>query len=1111
MARLWTCGFELQTLAANVEVTSATGTTAISTTVHRAGTAALRCNPTAGTGYIEQHLDTASAVKRTFHRFYLRLAALPSATTTIYAIGQASLFPLHLRLQADGSLRLRDANTSTDVGSASAPLAPNTWYRVEIDAADSGSTATTRPVVAYLDGTAFSGTAMISGTPGFSRIRAGIQTTATGDLYIDDIAVNDTAGTAQTGLPGPGNVVHLRPDGTGDSNDWDSGPGGTTPAPANNYTRLRETTPDDGTSYNQTSLSGTHLIDDVTLQSTASAGIGASDDITLVSVGGRIGSTGTVAASLVYRIKSEPGGTVAESPSVSVALNGWATHKAAAPFVYQLTSYTDPQTGAAWTPTRLDTAQIGYRANVSQITSRRVSTLWALVEFVPDTSGPGTPAAELTDDFDTPTVDTGRWPNNYNTAGALPSQPAGRARVPCGTGMAAYASAAAYTLADSHVHVQAFPPARGGATGDVYCQLLVLSSTAGTQIAFEINVATNLLLMAVHVGYADEGGAAIPYDPVEHAWLRIREAGGTLYWETSSDGREWVVRHTAASPAWVSDGDLRLQLLAHRDNGTADFAEFDHFNTAEILSDGYQIAVDWAADGDFSDPHDNVTDDVLSRGPLTFAYGRDQTRAFSPPQVGTIGFSLCNTDRLYSPENPASPLADDFSPAAPIRAEVVVDGTLYPLVRGRVDDFTVHADRGDTSVDIVGQDNLALLDTEISTELYAARRTGELMHIILDAVGWTGPRDIDLGATHIPYWWADATDAFSAMAELLQAEGPPSIAYAAGDGTFVFRDRHHRLTRDESLDPQAIFYANARDLCNAPAVTGTHQYLEPFDYVHGLKDIANVISFDVEERRLAAGLEVVWESDATITLGLGESTQISVRTNDPFTEAADLRPGIDVISSGTGALQMALSRRSGQSLVITLRAVGGAVTVTRLQLRARPLETVRVQRVAADDAVSIARHGRRSYPGDVGGAGFHDAYAITQLLLAHYAQRRPTVQLRIVSSDASHYEQVLRRTISDRVTVRNGELGLDADFFIERMEHQVRRQTVDGCRRAVHYATFGLERASPGASNNPFTFDQTGSGFDQGVFDPTAADNPATIFIFDHPIQGRFDVGRFAT
>jgi hypothetical protein len=31
------------------------------------------------------------------------------------------------------------------------------------------------------------------------------------------------------------------------------------------------------------------------------------------------------------------------------------------------------------------------------------------------------------------------------------------------------------------------------------------------------------------------------------------------------------------------------------------------------------------------------------------------------------------------------------------------------------------------------------------------------------------------------------------------------------------------------------------------------------------------------------------------------------------------------------------------------------------------------------------------------------------------------------------------------------------------------------------------------------------------VFDPTAADNPSTVFIFDHATQGQFDVGKFGT
>jgi hypothetical protein len=724
---------------------------------------------------------------------------------------------------------------------------------------------------------------------------------------------------------------------------------------------------------------------------------------------------------------------------------------------------------------------------------------------------------ELQDDFNDPVVDAGKWPSNYNTLGSpMPDQPDGRARVPCDTGFAAYASAAIYTLQGSHAHVQVFPPPRAGMV-EAYAQLLILSSVVGTQIVFEVDAATNLLLMTVHVGFVDEGGQTLPYDPVEHAWLRVREAGGTLFWETSPDGRAWTVRHTDTAPAWVADNDLQAQLLAHCSpmvtggGPTGEYAEFDNFNITPSLTDGYTVAVDWGATGTFDGPFDDVTANVLDKGPVTFSYGRDQTRQLSPAKIGSIEFSLCNADRLYSPENPDSPIADEVSPAAPVKVEVVVADTLYPLMTGRIDTFTVHPDRDDMSADVDAVDDLALLEgATIYTELYETRRTGEIVNIILDRAGWTGARDIDVGATHIPWWWAEGVSAFTALEEIVQAEGPPAIAYVTPDGTFAFRDRHHRLLRPASLTAQGVFAARAI-ACDAPAVTG-HSYLAPFEYEHGWKDIVNSVNFQVEERQPQSAFEVIWESEQTISLTAGQSTQIHVQAEEPFRDALDLVDDVDIVTAGAGTVVSSLSRRSGQSLIINLSAIGGSATITLLRVRARTVPVARTVQVVADDSVSIARHGRRSYPGDAGQAGQHDAFAITQLLLAHYAQRKPTVQLRLVSSDLPHLLQVLTRTVSDLITIRNGEMGLDSDFFVERVNHTIRRMAdVQACPGPVHYATLGCERSGRDFADNPFTFDKTGAGFDDGVFDPTAADNPAKIFIFDHPTQGQFDVGELAT
>lgn len=293
-------------------------------------------------------------------------------------------------------------------------------------------------------------------------------------------------------------------------------------------------------------------------------------------------------------------------------------------------------------------------------------------------------------------------------------------------------------------------------------------------------------------------------------------------------------------------------------------------------------------------------------------------------------------------------------------------------------------------------------------------------------------------------------------------------------------------------------------------------FIEPFGYSHGWRDIVNDVSFDVDERRPNDTYTAVWASDDTIALTLGQNIQVQAKASDPFRDALTPVAGTDIVFSGSGTVAAMISRRSGQSTTISITAVGGDVTITHLQVRARPVPEARTVKVSASDPVSIQRHGQRSNPGDAPWANAHDAQAIAQLLLAHYAQRRPTVQLRLVSSDDEHLLQILTRTISDMITISHGELGLAADFHIESIDHTIARMPSDdeadsGCEKRVHYATLGCERTGLIVPPNPFTFDVAGLGFDDGVFDPTAADDPEQVFIFDHPTQGAFDFGRFGT
>jgi hypothetical protein len=179
----------------------------------------------------------------------------------------------------------------------------------------------------------------------------------------------------------------------------------------------------------------------------------------------------------------------------------------------------------------------------------------------------------LRDDFDDGVLDPVLWSQSYGD----PLEQGGRAQVPCTTGYAAIRSASGYTLSWSQVAARVHPPAAGGAS-TAACSLLVLSDVGGTDAGFLVDQAQNAMGLYLRVGYADAGALFPTFDPVAHAWLRLREDAGVVYWETSPDGLAWTVRRTASSPAWVQQTDLSLLFEAHRDAGTPDFAGLDSLN-----------------------------------------------------------------------------------------------------------------------------------------------------------------------------------------------------------------------------------------------------------------------------------------------------------------------------------------------------------------------------------------------------------------------------------------------------------------------------------------------------------------------------------------------------
>lgn len=505
----------------------------------------------------------------------------------------------------------------------------------------------------------------------------------------------------------------------------------------------------------------------------------------------------------------------------------------------------------------------------------------------------------------------------------------------------------------------------------------------------------------------------------------------------------------------------------------------------------HDVRIDWNGDGDYSDTGEDVSADALDTGGLTVQYGRDQNRSQSPMAPGQMAFELNNASRDYSPANTSSPLSPNVLPARALRYQITHDSVTYTIFRGHTDNYDVQS--LSKLVSLTALDALAdLRGTEVSTELHHGIRTGAAVGLILDAIGWpAADRDLDSGATIIPWWWLDRTDAYQAMEDVLASEGLPALLTVDANGKVIFRDRHHRLTESASLTSQATF----RDATTEPILSG-------LTYDQGWRDIVNSVTLSVDERRPAGVAEAVWSSDQIYSVTDGETVTVRTQPSDPVLDAITPVEDVDYrVRSGT--VSIALSQTSGTAISILITGVGGPAEIDQLQLRAYPVSVRRTVQIHVEDSASDDAYGMRAPGLDAPWVGVHDALSIAEITLAHRAEPLPIVRMLLDGGDNDTVlAEQLGRDLSDRVTVIETETAINDDFFLERIEHTVS----DGGGRLA--TVFGLEQA-PTQIDSAFTFDVAGRGFDDGKFGKTGLSDPDNIFRFDVAGQG-FDDGLFA-
>lgn len=509
---------------------------------------------------------------------------------------------------------------------------------------------------------------------------------------------------------------------------------------------------------------------------------------------------------------------------------------------------------------------------------------------------------------------------------------------------------------------------------------------------------------------------------------------------------------------------------------------------------GYLLGVDWFETNDPGSSGEDDTSDATNDD-LTVSWGRDSTQAASLPDAADFTFVFENQDGRYSPENGASPLAGRVLPGRRVVFQHTgTGGDTVRLFDGLLDKPTIDP----TSKEFTG----SCLDAwgrpsaeSLSTALFSGIRTGDAVSIILDAIGWEGARSIDPGVTVMPWWWAEGDDAATAIEKLVNSEGPPALAYVRA-GTFVFEDRHHRILNTASTVTAGL-YSHIIPAGSGPA--GDYKMLtDTITYDHGLQRIINSATFTVDERRVGAPVEV-WSTDTTFWIDAGTTQTFFVTASDPFINAATPLEGAG-ITSDTGIVVASLSRTSGASTILSVTAASGSL-VSRLALTAQPVAVATTTKVQSEDAGSVGRFGRNTWPKDAPYANRYDCQAIADRVVTTYATNRPVVTFEIENLDANYFAQIRNRRLSDRITIRDDQLGVNDDYIIERLEHTVSNHFTQ------HRAKFTCEVPQPDQPENVFTFDVSGKGFNDGLFGGTGIDTASNVFMFDPPDQNRMPFG----
>lgn len=472
------------------------------------------------------------------------------------------------------------------------------------------------------------------------------------------------------------------------------------------------------------------------------------------------------------------------------------------------------------------------------------------------------------------------------------------------------------------------------------------------------------------------------------------------------------------------------------------------FEFEEELTPSYKYSIDWE-DFDLNSLYGNITGDV--KPGATWEMGKEAE--LGRASAGTAEIVLTNHDFKYSPNYGASPLFGYVRPGKILTITAFFEGIEYPQYCGRLNKIVPHPALDQQDIYIYCVDDMDILaTTRISLALYEDTKSGALITAILDAVGWDADkRQIAVGTVAPNYFTCHEEFALEKIHELEDIEG--GFFYVDCRGYAVWEGRYYRATAPR------IF----------PKYTITHT--TGIDYEYSLEHIRNKARGTYILQGTLTGpfpptLDPEDEPDGYYRLPL-RAKLISV---DPLVYETDYEWNVEhFFVEGSYRFGYwwgnwpkywveadAVVSLAGRILTVHVNSFPTGLWWVTFYFEGYPLRETGKLVVEESDATSISEYGQRDYYID---SPLSTDETKLKSLLGRIIARNKDVRVTdmpidLVNHSDEMWKQILERHISDKIILQCVPLGIDDNYFINKVIHRVSSGN-------VHEARWVLERVAP--------------------------------------------------